>query len=120
MPTPLGLTLRAVALRSTVLPLGAILRLVGLRQSVLSALTFSSVAFVADTPATGTIGGATTGTTITATGLPTGLTINGAARTFAYDGTGAAGTSNVTLTETLPVPGAASQVRSTVVAVTIT
>lgn len=53
------------------------------------------------TPSSGTIGGATATSTITASGLPTGLTINGAARTWAWDGTGAPATSSFTLTETL-------------------
>jgi hypothetical protein len=54
----------------------------------LGALTFSSTAFTIGTSASGTITGATIGSTITASGLPTGLTINGAARTWAWDGTG--------------------------------
>ena len=70
-------------------------------QPNLGTLTFSSTTVTHGTSTSGTIGGATSGSTITASGLPTGLTINGAARTWAWDGTGAAGSGSFTLTETL-------------------
>lgn len=70
-------------------------------QPNLAALSLSSTSFTVGTAASGAITGATAGSTITASGLPTGLTINGAARTWAYDGTGSAGTSTLTLTEAL-------------------
>lgn len=38
-------------------------------------------------PSSGTITGATAGSSISATGLPPGFTINSPARTWAYDGT---------------------------------
>lgn len=65
----------------------------------------------------GTIAGATSGSTITASGLPSGFTINSANRTWAYDGTGSSGTFNITLTETLV--GRNNSPKSTVVLVTI-
>ena len=83
----------------------------------LSALGLSSSSFTVGTPASGTITGATAGSTIAATGLPTGLTVNGAARTFAYDGTGSAGTTSITLTETLV--GYSNSPLSTGVSVTV-
>jgi hypothetical protein len=64
-------------------------------------LALSTTTFTVGTPSSGTITGATVGSTITASGLPTGLTINGAARTWAWDGTGTAGSGSFTLTETL-------------------
>ena len=57
----------------------------------LAALTLSSTAYTIGTPSSGTVTGATAGSTIAASGLPAGLTANGAARTWAWDGTGAAG-----------------------------
>jgi hypothetical protein len=70
-------------------------------QPNLSALSFSSTSFNPGTSSSGTIIGATSGSTITASGLPTGLTINGPARTWAWDGTGSSGSGTFTLTETL-------------------
>jgi hypothetical protein len=64
-------------------------------------LALSATTFTVGTPSSGTITGATVGSTITASGLPTGLTINGVARTWAWDGTGTAGSGSFTLTETL-------------------
>lgn len=68
----------------------------------LGSLTFSSTAFTVGTPTSGTIVGATTGSTIAnITSLPAGLTINGAARTWAWDGTGTVSTGSFQLSETL-------------------
>lgn len=69
--------------------------------ATLGALSLSDAAFVTGTPESGTIIGATSGSTISGTGLPTGFTINGAARTWAWDGTGSVSTPSITLTETL-------------------
>ena len=78
----------------------------GLRLFNLVPLGLSAVNFTLAVPTSGTIRGATLGSTITAGALPTGFTINGAARTFAYDGTGIASTPTLTLTETLTdIPG---------------
>lgn len=52
-------------------------------QPSLSALSLSATSFAIGTPASGSITGATTGSTIAASGLPSGLTTNGPARTFA-------------------------------------
>lgn len=70
-------------------------------SATLGTLGLSLTTFTVGTPSSGTITGATVGSTISASGLPTGLTINGAARTWAYDGTGSATTGSFTLTETL-------------------
>jgi hypothetical protein len=64
-------------------------------------LALSAATFTVGAPSSGTITGATVGSTITASGLPTGLTIDGVARTWAWDGTGTAGSGSFTLTETL-------------------
>ncbi len=87
-------------------------------QPSLSALALSSTSFTLGTSASGAITGATSGSTVTASGLPTGLTINGAARTWAYDGTGSAATTSITLTETLA--DSANSPRNTGISVTIT
>lgn len=83
----------------------------------LGALTLSSTSFTVGTPASGTITGATAGSAIVASGLPAGLTINGPARSFAWDGTGTAGTPTITLTETLA--DSANSPRATAIAVTV-
>lgn len=70
-------------------------------QPTLGPLSFSATALALGTPLSGTIVGATAGSTIVATGLPAGLTVNGAARTWAWSGSGSAGSTTVTLTETL-------------------
>lgn len=70
-------------------------------QPSLRALLLSSTSLTIGTPATGTITEAATGSTITSSGLPAGFTINGPARTWAYDGSGPASTPTITLTETL-------------------
>lgn len=67
----------------------------------LTSLSLSSTTLTVGVSASGTISGATAGSTISASGLPTGMTINSAARTWAYDGTGTASTPTITLTETL-------------------
>lgn len=71
----------------------------------LNALAFSATAFVLGVPASGTISNATTGSTISATGLPSGLTINSIARTWSWSGAGTLGSGSFTLTETLPFNG---------------
>lgn len=53
------------------------------------------------TPSSGTLVGATAGSSISSGALPSGLTINGIAHTYSWDGTGAAGSGSFTLTETL-------------------
>jgi hypothetical protein len=67
----------------------------------LVALSLSATSFVNGTSSSGTIIGAKTGSTITGSGLPTGFTINSAARTWAFDGTGGISTGTLTLIETL-------------------
>jgi hypothetical protein len=67
----------------------------------LVALSLSSTSFVNGTSSSGTIIGAKTGSTISGSGLPTGFTINSAARTWAFDGTGGISTGTLTLIETL-------------------
>jgi hypothetical protein len=66
----------------------------------LGALSFSSTVFIGSVHLSGTILGATAGSTITATGLPTGLTINGPARTWDWTG-GTGSNGSFVLTETL-------------------
>lgn len=78
---------------------------------VLAALTLS-VALESGTPATGTIAGATAGSRLTTT-LP-GLTIDSAARRFAFDGSAAAGATG-SLVETLA--GATGSPRTTALSV---
>jgi hypothetical protein len=82
----------------------------------LSALSLSSGNFTLGTPASGAILGATAGSAITASGLPTGLTIT-AAPGWAYDGTGVAGSYTIALTETLS--GASNSPLTTGIAVTV-
>lgn len=67
----------------------------------LGALSLSSTSFTVGSASSGTITGATTGSSIVASGLPSGLTVNGAARTWAWSGSGSAGSTTITLTETL-------------------
>jgi hypothetical protein len=67
----------------------------------LGSLSFDNATFPVGSAVSGNILGATTGSVITAAGLPTGLTINSAARTWAWDGSGTAGSGSFTLTETL-------------------
>lgn len=67
----------------------------------LATLGLSSTTFTTGSPSSGTITGATTGEAIAGTTLFTGFTINGALRTWAWDGTGSVSTPTVTLTGTL-------------------
>lgn len=70
-------------------------------QPDLGALGLSATSFTNGTPASGAIIGATAGSAITASSLPSGLAINGAARSWAWSGTGTVGSSNIALTEAL-------------------
>lgn len=71
-------------------------------QPNLQALSFVGIGELkVGTSASGAIAGATAGSTIAAAGLPAGFTINSVGRTWAYDGSGAAGTTAITLTEAL-------------------
>ena len=67
----------------------------------LTALRLSQSTVVIGRPATGTISGVTDGSAIVAAALPTGFSVNGAARSWAYDGTGVATIAASALTETL-------------------
>jgi hypothetical protein len=69
-------------------------------QPTLGPLQFSATSFVSGVPSSGSILGATPGSTITALGLPPGLAINSATRTWGWTGTGS-GSGSFTLTETL-------------------
>jgi len=84
----------------------------------LGALSLSATTFNVGTPSNGSITGATAGSTIVASNLPAGLTVNGAARTWAWDGTGSISTPTITLTETLA--DSANSPRASNVALTIT
>jgi hypothetical protein len=84
---------------------------------VLGALTFSATSFTVGGATSGTIIGATALSTVTASGLPSGLTINGALRTWTWSGTGTASTGTFTLTETLA--GASNTPRASVISYTI-
>jgi len=71
------------------------------------------------TAASGPLTGARTGQAISATGLPAGLTIDGPARTWAWSGSGSAGTSAVTFKGDLadsPNTGRTNQVAVTIAA----
>jgi hypothetical protein len=72
-----------------------------LENPALSALTVNTSTYTNGTGASGTISGATSGSTIVLGSAPAGLTINSGARTWAFDGTGTAGSGSFTLTETL-------------------
>lgn len=86
--------------------------------TILAVLTLSATAFTRGTSASGTIIGATALSTITASGLPSGFTIDGPARTWAWNGSGSgAASGNLTLTETLA--GAANTPLATVIGYTI-
>jgi hypothetical protein len=65
----------------------------------LGVLSLSQTSFTIGTPAAGAIFGALAGSSIVGTSLPPGFTVNGAARTWTYDGTGSAGTPSLILTE---------------------
>ncbi|WDF73473.1 hypothetical protein [Novosphingobium sp. KACC 22771] len=70
-------------------------------QPSLSALSLSASTFYVGRPATGAILGAIAGEAITAADLPLGLTINGPARTWSWDGTGTVGNFDASLTGSL-------------------
>jgi hypothetical protein len=70
-------------------------------QPTLVNLQFSASSFVVGVPASGTILGAAAGSTIVATGIPSGLAINGTAHTWNWNGSGSASSGSFTLTETL-------------------
>ena len=93
IPNPTGLT-GSVSGAGTV---------VGDLSAALGILSLSSGAssLAPGVKSAGTIIGATRGSTISAAGFPTGFTINSAARTWAYDGTGAIVGPTAALTETL-------------------
>lgn len=80
-------------------------------------LSLSATDFVLGVPSSGTIVGTTSGSVVTAGGLPSGLGIDGAARTWTWSGVGMAGAEAVTLTETLP--DSANSPRASIVPVTI-
>ncbi len=67
----------------------------------LGALSLSSTSYTVGSASSGAITGATNGSSIVASGLPSGLTVNGTARTWAWSGSGGAGSTTITLTETL-------------------
>lgn len=66
----------------------------------LTPLSLSGTEFAVAQPDAGAILGATAGSVIAAEGLPTGLTIDGTARTWTWDGTGPLSSGSLTLTET--------------------
>lgn len=66
----------------------------------LGALSLSRTEFVTGAADGGAILGATEGSSVTASGLPAGLTIDGAARTWNWDGLGTVATGSLSLTET--------------------
>jgi hypothetical protein len=70
-------------------------------QPALGTLSLSLAHFTPSVPSSGTIIGATAGSTITSSGLPAGLLVNGVTRTWAWDGTGSVSSGTLTLTETL-------------------
>lgn len=80
-------------------------------------LAFSSTSFTHGTPSSGTILNATGGSVIVPAGLPTGLTINSTARTWAWDGSGAAGSGSFTLYEN--IPGGSGNPNASVISYTI-
>ena len=67
----------------------------------LGELSLSDAVWDVGTADSGTINGSTPGSEITASGLPTGFTIDATARTWTWDGTGSASTGSLMLTETL-------------------
>jgi hypothetical protein len=71
----------------------------------LAPLSLSSTAFVTGVPDDGAIIGATDGSEISASGLPAGLTIDGAARSWDWDGEGVVGAGSLSLTESLADAG---------------
>ncbi len=83
---------------------------------VLAPLALSSGNFALTVPASGAILGATSGSAITAGGLPAGLTLNSAPG-WVYDGHGAIGGYAISLTETLS--GASNSPLTTSIEVTV-
>lgn len=76
------------------------IQVINVPETTLTALSLSSTSFVYGVPATGTINGATSGSTITVNGvLPVGLTVNGAARTWSWSGTGSPSSGSFNLVE---------------------
>lgn len=69
---------------------------------VFQTLTFSSTSFTTVAPSIGTINNATVGSVIVAVGLPSGLTINSLARTWAWSGSGLSGSGSFSLYENIP------------------
>ncbi len=84
----------------------------------LVSLSLSSTTYPIGTPASGTILGALAGAGITASGLPSGLSIDGPARTWAWTGVGAVATGSMTLVATLA--GATNSPLATVIGYAIT
>ncbi len=82
----------------------------------LAALSLSSSNFTLTIPASGTVLGATSGSAITAVGLPAGLTIS-SSQGWAYDGSGAIGSYVFFVTETLS--GASNSPLATSITVTV-
>lgn len=71
----------------------------------LAMLSLSRTDFVVGTPSGGAVVGATAGSTISAGGLPAGLTVDGAARTWTWGGDGPIGAGSLSLTESHPDAG---------------
>lgn len=86
-------------------------------QPSLAALGLSATSLTIGTAASGSVTGATAGSTVAAAGLPAGLTVDGPARTWAWSGSGTAGSASVTLTETLA--DSANSPRASSIGVTI-
>jgi hypothetical protein len=86
--------------------------------TTLGALALSSTTYTRGSATSGSITGATAGSTLTTTGIPSGLTINSGARTWAWDGTGTGAASGTwTLTEALT--GATNTPRGNTISYTI-
>lgn len=68
---------------------------------VLGTLALSATSFATGAATSGTITGATASSAIVLANGPAGLTINSAARTWAFDGSATVGSGTLTLTETL-------------------
>lgn len=86
----------------------------GWTAPLLSPLVLSRPFFPSGTAKSGPIGGVTPGSTLSATGLPAGLTIDSANRRWVWDGTGPSALSSFTLVETLA--GASNSPRNTTIA----
>jgi hypothetical protein len=83
----------------------------------LNALGLSNSNFTTGTPSNASITNATSGSSISSGNLPSGFTINSAARQLVYDGTGSANTASITFVEILA--GATNSGRQTVAPVTV-